>query len=123
MSYPTKSPDNESLKIVSLPRTDIRFVLQAPGNTKADLKASMDNPLTRLATLQAELKDSQRVLAQLEEAGTALQAGADEYNRLIGELRERKDRHSALKVQSRDLKKVKRQYQAKERALRELLEL
>ena len=76
----------------------------------------------QLALLQEELKDSQRVLIQLEEAGTALQAGADEYEQLIQELKQRKDKHAALKARSKELKQIRRQHIAKERALKELLE-
>ena len=97
--------------------------LQIPGETESALNANLDNQVARLAVLQEELKDSQRILAQLEEAGTALQAGANECDQLVMDLKERKERHSALKARSRELKQVTRQYQAKERALKELLEL
>ena len=99
------------------------FTLQAPGVEEGAHTAGLDDQVTQLAVLQEELKDGQRVLAQLEEAGSALEAGASEYDHLVKDLRERKERHSALKARNRELKQVKRQHQAKERALKELLEL
>lgn len=86
------------------------------------LNGSVGTHAAQLALLQEELKDSQRVLVQLEEARTALQASADEYERLVQELKERKDKHATLKVRSRELKQIRRQHIAKERALKELLE-
>lgn len=85
----------------------------------------VSDPVTKeqlFVALHEELTKAINDLRELEEAGNALQAGVDEFEQVAAQYKERKEYHMKLKARCRELKAIRKQRQATERALKELLD-
>ena len=89
----------------------------------ASEQSHLAKQLDCLASLQEELIGVLTSLNELKKEGEELQNGMVVYDQLAADLRERKKKHNVLKVRCKELKQARRQHQATEQNLRELLEI